>query len=454
VSDTPNTTTTPSYTARLIRAVTQAAHSAAVEASIGIAGVFATIAMAAGAIVFVPLLVGAAGAVFYVAYASVLRLGVNHFAASLTDEAMKAAFVAVAPISAAVTAGLPTLSALGLLLFARRVNNGIKGLLCVVMIAWGLLMVLLAFYESALTFKLATIPPAIVGIGSFLYAALPALGLLPVCFGLAAARNMRDERFSSVFHAAGHMVGVMLESVALIAGLAGESFFGLSIGLDATFVVPAAMIGAFGFVWARSRIADAKKRGDAHDVLVWGAILFVFGGYIGIVTALSVQALSAIPDPATGAMVERLTLFGEGMKHAAENSYQLVLGGFIAASLIAEFLTERHDSGGATQSGSNPLAGLFRWIRSLVTVPTGGAATTRLGKDAPTLNDDESDTTYTSGVTGKSPATTRKRGRVADTTSERQCPECGKRFVGNGRQTYCKNACKQRAKRRRDTAQP
>lgn len=350
----------PGFFQKLRKEMGDAVKSGAVEGAINVAGVLATAAMASGAILFVPVLIALGGGVAYVAYSSVLRLAVNHFAPALIDADTlghavtqvdldtHAAFLTVAPISAAVTAGMPLLAAIGLLLFARRVNNGIKGLLTVVMIAWSVVLVLLAIYESALTFTSVSVPPALVGIAAFIYAALPALAVLPVGFGFAAARNMKDEKFTSVFHAAGHIVGVMLESIALIAALAGEAFFGIAMGLDPVFVVPASMIAAFGFVWGRSRLADAKKRKDAFDVVVWAVLLAAFGAYAGVITALSVQHLSA---PAVynekGQIVsygaERLSLFGPNIKTAAENSYQLVLAGYIAAVLVAEFLTERVD---------------------------------------------------------------------------------------------------------------
>lgn len=356
------------YFARLFGSVASAAKSATVEGSIGIAGVLAAGFMAIGALAFVPVLISIACGVAYVAYNAVLSLAVNHFAPALIDTeslkravtdndfATQKAFLAVAPVSAAVTAGLPLLAAIGLLLFAKRLNNGIKGLLTVILVVWSIVLVLLAIYDSALTFTNVSVPKALVGMAAFLYAALPALAVLPVGFGFAAARNMPDSKYTSVLHAAGHIVGVMLESVALIAALSGEAFFGIAMGLDPIFVVPASLIAALGFIWGRSRLADAKKRKDAFDVAVWAVLLSVFGGYAGVITALSVQHLSAVPVyDLDGKIVsygaERLTLFSQDVKIAAQNSYQLVLAGYIAMVLVAEFLTDRVDGTAAEIAG-------------------------------------------------------------------------------------------------------
>jgi len=290
------------------------------------------------------------------AYASIYHLGVVHFRASAE----------VAQIAAIVTVGITTLMMVFLAGF--EASHAARGIVVVFLVAWLLLTVVLVLTDNALTSGLIIVPYEITAAGTFLFAALAGLTLVPATLIPIVVMRAPAGKFANTFQGAMGIMGVAVKFVAVAAGVLAELFFGLHYGVNPLYVVVASMVIGFGLLWALGKISEAQTRGDLFDAGMWSFVTVVFGAYLIIISAESVQTLAG------------WNLFGAEFDVFTKKAYALSLGVFTFLFLATFILTSFLDYA--------PSVGRITIARPLEEKPKlAGAGSLKLAKDAPAIED-------------------------------------------------------------------
>jgi hypothetical protein len=235
----------------------------------------------------------------------------------------------VAGLGALVTIGATLLLAAFIAFF--KASHAARGIALVFLVAWLILTVFLVLTDSAFTSGVAAIPPEIVNGGTFLFAALAGLSLLPATIVPMVAMRAPADKFANTYQASMAMVGVGVKFASIAAGIAAELFFGLHYGINALYTVVASVVIGFGFLWALGKVDEARYRRDTFDVWMWGGVSGIFALYLIGIAAESVQTLAG------------WQLFGADFDTFAKTAYSLSLGVFTALFVITYLLTDNID---------------------------------------------------------------------------------------------------------------
>jgi len=250
----------------------------------------------------------------------------------------------VAALGALVTIGATLLLAAFIAFF--KASHAARGIALVFLVAWLILTIALVLTDSAFSAGLAqfktgqdaalsgvaiSIPPEIVDAGTFLFAALAGLSLLPATLVPVVAMRAPVDKFANTYQASMAMVGVGVKFASIAAGIAAELFFGLHFGINPLYTVIASVVIGFGFLWALGKVDEAKHRRDVFDVWMWGVVSCVFALYLIGIAAESVQTLAG------------WQLFGAGFDTFTKTAYSLSLGVFTALFVGTYLLTSNID---------------------------------------------------------------------------------------------------------------
>lgn len=289
------------------------------EATDGIARVLAALLVGIARILapFVATLVIAALALF--AFRNIEHLGGKVFKAAPE----------IAALGALVTIGATLLLAAFIAFF--KASHAARGISLVFLVAWLILTVFLVLTDSAFTSGMAAVPPEIVNAGTFIFAALAGLSLLPATLVPVVAMRAPDDKFANTYQASMAMIGVGVKFASIAAGIAAELFFGLHYSINPLYTVVASVVIGFGFLWALGKVDEAKTRRDMFDVWMWGFVSCIFALYLIGIAAESVQTLAG------------WQLFGAGFDTFAKTAYSLSLGVFTALFVVTYLLTSNID---------------------------------------------------------------------------------------------------------------
>jgi len=253
------------------------------------------------------------------AYTSIEHLGAVHFRATPQ----------VAQIGAIVTVGITTLMMVFLAGF--EASHAARGIVVVFLVAWLLLTVVLTLTDTAMSSGVLSVPPEITNAGTFLFAGLAGITLIPATLIPIVAARAPSDKYANTFQGAMGMMGVAVKFVSIAAGILAELFFGLHYGVNPLYTVVASMVIGFGLLWAMGRISEAQHRGDLLDIGMWIFVSVVFGAYLVMISAESVQTLAG------------WQLFGEGFDRFAKTAYALSLGVFTVLFLLTFAITSVFD---------------------------------------------------------------------------------------------------------------
>ena len=235
----------------------------------------------------------------------------------------------VAALGALVTIGATLLLAAFIAFF--KASHAARGIALVFLVAWLILTMFLVLTDSAFTSGVAAVPAEIVDAGTFLFAALAGISLLPATLVPVVAMRAPMDKFANTYQASMAMVGVGVKFASIAAGIAAELFFGLHFGINPLYTVVASVVIGFGFLWALGKVDEAKHRRDMFDVWMWGIVSCVFAFYLIGIAAESVQTLAG------------WQLFGAGFDTFAKTAYSLSLGVFTALFVGTYLLTNNID---------------------------------------------------------------------------------------------------------------
>ena len=245
----------------------------------------------------------------------------------------------VAALGALVTIGATLLLAAFIAFF--KASHAARGIALVFLVAWLILTVFLVLTDSAFTSGVAAVPAEIVNAGTFIFAALAGLSLLPATLVPVVAMRAPVDKFANTYQASMAMVGVGVKFASIAAGIAAELFFGLHFGINPLYTVVASVVIGFGFLWALGKVDEAKHRRDMFDVWMWGVVSCVFALYLIGIAAESVQTLAG------------WQLFGAGFDAVAKTSYSLALGVFTFLFVGTYLLTSNIDIIQPEDDGAN-----------------------------------------------------------------------------------------------------
>ena len=246
----------------------------------------------------------------------------------------------VAALGALVTIGATLLLAAFIAFF--HASHAARGIALVFLVAWLILTVFLVLTDSAFTSGVAAVPPEIVNAGTFIFAALAGLSLLPATLVPVVAMRAPADKFANTYQASMAMVGVGVKFASIAAGISAELFFGLHYGISPLYTVVASVVIGFGFLWALGKVDEAKTRRDMFDVWMWGFVSCIFALYLIGIAAESVQTLAG------------WQLFGADFDTFAKTAYSLSLGVFTALFVITYLLTSNIDHIQPNTSNATP----------------------------------------------------------------------------------------------------
>ena len=242
---------------------------------------------------------GAKMATPFLAVAGVALAGVGAFN---SIQHLLVTYIRIDDTAAAITALNVVGLTIGLMIYLiafPQGNNAVRGAASLFLVIWLVMVMILVMFDSAMRGGIMQVPDAVVSLGQVFAPALTGLTLIPVLTILIVSRNIKDTKYLSAWGAAGDYIGWFLKGASLLAGIASEFYFGLSMKLPSIFVFFASMLMGGLSLFALSRVSDAKERRDRYDIRAWNRVLAVTFGYLILVVGEATQELAGqryMPD--------------------------------------------------------------------------------------------------------------------------------------------------------------
>lgn len=239
--------------------------------------------------------------------------------------------VARASVSAAAVVGTLILLAVVVVVLSikrKRRTLLVAGLMLVV---WLAISVILAMVDTWLSVATVTVEANILTAGQFLYAALPALPVIPLIWLLSSAAHEPEGKYETISAAAADLLKAVLKSVLTVAMWLIEFFFGVTIGVNPMAALFVGGVNALTFSMALGEAEKSRHENDRAGVHMWGLVAVMYALLAFVISAEAIITFSI--DPATG--VSRLSALHASpeLQGAAQAVYISSLG--ISFALLA-----------------------------------------------------------------------------------------------------------------------